>query len=134
MKLIWYPSYLENDTESSVKVFIRKDLAKYHDLRLRVESFLKKMEVLQDLQPLFSSEQLAPVRNGLYEMRIPPQRRGGVVRIYYCTGLVEKSTLVLLDAEFKKETAPGRTETALKRMATYHESSKGRENDGTKRR
>jgi len=134
VKLVWYPSYLENDDDASVKAFIRKDLAKYQDLRLRVDSFLKKLAVLQDLQPLFSSEQLAPVHDGLYEMRIPQRRRGGVVRIYYCIGQDDKDTLVLLDAELKKETAPGRTETALKRMGLYLESKKGRTNDGTKRR
>jgi putative component of toxin-antitoxin plasmid stabilization module len=134
VKLIWYPSYLENDEKASVKAFIRKDLAKYPDLRLRVKTFLDRLKDLQDLQPLFNSEQLAPVHDGLFEMRIPPRRRGGVVRIYYCVGQDDSKTFVLLDAELKHETDPGRTGTALKRMATYIESTKGRPNDGKKRR
>lgn len=119
MKLIWYPAFLESDEGASVKAFIRKDLAKHQDLRLRVEAFLAQLKDLQDPQPLFNTEQLAPVRDGLFEMRIPKRRRGGVVRIYYCFDNDDRKTWVLLDAELKHETAPARTDTALQRMALY---------------
>ena len=134
MKLIWYPDFLESFEGASVQAFISKELAKYPDLRLRVETFLKKLQALQDPQPLFNSEQLAPLGAGLFEMRVPKRRRGGVVRIYYCVGKDDLKTWVLLDAELKHETAPGRTETALKRMAIYLDSKKGRSDHGTKRR
>ena len=39
-------------------------MAKYPDLRLRVEAFLEKLKVLLDPQPLFNSEQLAPLGDG----------------------------------------------------------------------
>lgn len=134
MKLIWYPSCLESDEDASVKAFIHKDLAKFPELRLRTQTFLDKLKIVQDLQTLFNSEQLAPLSDGLFEMRIPKRRRGGVVRIYYCVGGNDSNILVLLDAELKHETAPSRTETAYRRMATYIKSTKGRSNDGKKRR
>jgi hypothetical protein len=134
VKLIWYPDFLESNEGASVKAFIRKELAQYPDLRLRVEAFLEKLKVLLDPQPLFKSEHLAPLGNGLFEMRIPKRRRGGVVRIYYCVGKDDQKTWVLLDAELKHETAPGRTGTAHRRMAIYLDPKKGRPYDGTKRR
>ena len=125
MKILWYPNYDEEGHGAAVKIFIRKELIKYKDLRFRVESFLKRLRVIPDIWILFNSEQIAFVKDGLCEMRIPKQRRGGVVRVYFCFGKKEKDTIVLLDAELKHETSPGRIGPAFRRMTDYINSNKG---------
>lgn len=121
MRLTWYPQHLDPSASAKVKEFFTKELKKHADLRERVGSFLENIAKVNDLQLLFEAEKIAPLSGGLYEMRIPPRRRGGVVRIYYCHDPVDYQTLYLLDAELKHETAPGRTDTAKKRMNEYFE-------------
>lgn len=127
MILKWYPSYLENDPDSDVRSFIRKDLAKYRELQVLVESFLGRVMEVSDLQPFFDSKQIAPLGADLFEMRIPKTRRGGVVRIYFCRHPGNKRELILLDAELKHEKAPARTATATSKKECFMKSFGGLE-------
>lgn len=129
MKLEWFPEEIDPEVTGAVKKFLEKGLKKEKVLQAQVKAFLNKLNDLQDLQPLFNSEELAPLpkeKKGLYEMRIPPQRRGGVVRIYFCLALGKEDTLVLLDAELKKKKS-GNYEKAKRNMKRYQEF-KGRIN------
>lgn len=53
----------------------------------------------------------------LFEFRIPPRRRGGVVRLYFAHKRGNPNTIVILSAEFKKksEAKPEKIKQAEKR-------------------
>ena len=54
-------------------------------------------------------------------MRIPPTRKGGVFRIYFCYSKEpnEKDTLILLAAELKHEKEPQKLNTARSNLKNY---------------
>ena len=60
-----------------------KDLSRHRpDLYLRVKSFLKVLSTVMDLSPFLQNEQIYKFPkeyDGLYEMRIPKQAKGGVL-------------------------------------------------------
>ena len=91
------------------------------DLYLRVRDFLKNLEVIEDVQSYFDLGYFYNLRDGLYEMRIPPERKGGVFRIYFCYEdlSVDSKTLILLDAELKHETAAKRLDAAKDKLKQY---------------
>jgi len=121
MRYTWYPVFLDPDATPKVKIFLRKDLKKYPDLLLRVQDFLKKVEQVTRLDQYYKTGEMEKLEGNLHEMRIPPKRRGGVVRIYFCVNPEDAQELILLDAELKHETAPGRTGAASKRLSEYQE-------------
>ena len=102
-----------------------KDLSKHRpDLYLRVKSFLKVLSSAVDLMPFLQNEQIyrfPKEYEGLYEMRIPKQARGGVFRIYFCMALNELNTLILLCAELKHKKEPMKLTTAFAKMKQYKE-------------
>ena len=119
MRFSWYPQFLEPDAQAKVQKFIQKDLKKYPDLVIRVREFLISVEKVENLDSYYKSEEMAKLEGALHEMRIPPKRRGGVVRIYFCVNPEDSRELMLLDAELKHETKPGRTDTAEHRLKEY---------------
>jgi hypothetical protein len=119
MRFDWYPENLDPPAEAAVKRFITKDLKKQAELLMRVKEFLKKVQDADDLQPFFSAGTMGALSSGLFEMRIPPRRNGGVVRIYFCRNPKDKGCLVLLDAEFKNETAGARIDVARDRLSKF---------------
>ena len=52
--------------------------------------------------------------SGISELRIPPSRRGGVGRYYYCNHPKETDTIVILDAEAKANGKATASRTILK--------------------
>ena len=124
MRLLWYPEYSPDNSSSSVWKSLRKDLAKRHDLMLLVEAFLKKLAPIKDLAELQKSEEIFPVGEGLWEMRIPKTRKGGVVRIYFCYKPDCPETLVLLEAELKHDKAGSGIPSARQRQTQYYEKLK----------
>lgn len=119
MKYSWYPLFLDPTAKEKVQIFIQKDLKKYHDLQLRVRDFLALVKKTENLEPYYKSQEISKLDGALQEMRIPPRRRGGVVRIYFCLNPEDSQEIMLLDAELKHETAPGRTDIAKKRLKEY---------------
>lgn len=91
------------------------------DLYVRVTDFLKKLEVTEDVQSYFNLRYFYSLKDGLYEMRIPPERKGGVFRIYFCYEdlSVESKTLILLDAELKHKKAAKRLDVAKSKLKQY---------------
>jgi len=116
---MWYPIFLDPEASPKVQTFLTKDLKKYPDLVLRVRTFLKAVEKVSTLLPYYKSEEMKKIEGDLHEMRIPQRRRGGVVRIYFCVNPHDSQELILLDAELKHETEPGRIQTALQRLRQY---------------
>ena len=119
LKFSWYPHFLDPDATAKVQKFIQKDLKKYPALLLRVHDFLSAVEKVENLDSYYKSEEMAKLDGALHEMRIPPKRRGGVVRIYFCVNPEDSREIMLLDAELKHETKPGRTDTANCRLKEY---------------
>ncbi|MEI6389316.1 MAG: hypothetical protein WCQ50_22135 [Spirochaetota bacterium] len=127
MKLLWYPDYGDTRDASSVYRNLAKDLAREKILLVQVEAFLERVESLADLGQMAQSEQVAPLGNGLHEMRIPKVRTGGVVRIYFCHAIADHQTLVLLEAEFKHTKAAQKRPSAERRLSEYREREKRKE-------
>lgn len=102
-----------------------KDLSRHRpDLYLRVKSFLKVLSTVMDLSPFLLNEQIYKFPkeyDGLYEMRIPKQAKGGVFRIYFCMAINEISTLILLCAELKHKKEPMKLGTAFTKLKQYRE-------------
>lgn len=102
-----------------------KGLSKYRqDLYLLVKSFLKALKKVTDITPYLQSEQISKITqkyDGLYEMRIPKQRKGGVFRIYFCFSKTNRQKLILLCAELKHDTKPMKLDNALIKLKQYRE-------------
>ena len=105
MKYLCYPEFEgQGGTESGfLRKFLHKDLKNHNDLRLLVIDFLKKIREADSLKPFLDAETISYLSEGYFEMRIPPQRKGGVVRIYFIRIKNKKDTLFLIDAELKKK-------------------------------
>jgi len=92
----------------SVEDFLSKlKLKKKHpDLWALVRRTIEKAEKPGGLQALEDSEYLGSlrgIREPIWEFRIPPKnRRGGVVRIYFCFKR-GSDCIICLDAELKKK-------------------------------
>lgn len=106
MRFSWYPQFLDPDAQAKVQKFIQKDLKKHPDLVIRVREFLISVEKVENLDSYYKSEEMAKLDGVLHEMRIPPVRHGGVVRIYFCVNPEDSRELMLLDAELKHEREP----------------------------
>lgn len=102
-----------------------EDLSKRRlDLYLRVKSFLRTLKNVLDITPYLQNKQIyrfPKEYDGLYEMRIPKQARGGVFRIYFCMSLHELKTLILLCAELKHKKEPMKLDTAFSKLKQYRE-------------
>jgi hypothetical protein len=83
MRFSWYPHFLNPDAHAKVQKFIQKDLKKHPDLVIRVRKFRISLEKVENRDSSYKSEEMAMLEGALHEMRIPPKRRGGVVRIYF---------------------------------------------------
>lgn len=134
MLFMFYPDtteFSEVNLDEIPKGNIAKEIVnlskKHRGLYLSVKVFLEKIKEADDLSVYFSTGTLLSLKEGLYEMRIPPQQRGGVFRIYYCYKELKESSkvLILLDAELKNEKEANRIEIARKKVTRYLASLKG---------
>ncbi len=125
MQVAYYPSCTENETEKGpIKNFLSKLGRNHPDLLSFVDSTLRKVEEGSNLNALKKNkwvERLHSVPESIFEFRIPPRRRGGVVRIYFCYKKKEPNCIILLAAELKKESDAAKTDVARKR---YREINK----------
>jgi hypothetical protein len=108
MKITFYPdsSEIEDDakfdTISSGQVGrLFKELRKKRpDLNSLVKKLLKKVYEKESIQFLFDTGEMDHLSGDIYEFRIPPQKSGGVVRLYF--GYKEKNHIVVYKGELKK--------------------------------
>jgi len=131
MNFIPFPERTFFDPETEPKDLVGdvgkelSDLSKQrNDLFLRVKSFLEKLKKEKDITNYLKIQQMEKFtgdKEGLYEMRIPKQARGGVVRIYFCFSETEENTIILLDLELKHKKKPMRLDVAHTKMLRYKE-------------
>ena len=126
MEFEWYPQYMDPDAKAQVQSFIHKKLAKHKELYVQVLEFLRKLKETEELETFYTSGWLKQLSGGLHEMRIPPRRPGGVVRIYFSFNPLKEHSLLILDAELKKDREAEKTDTASKRLTEYQEYLKRR--------
>ena len=101
---------------------IKKLKARHKEIYLFVRHFLvNELANADGLQPYFDSDYAASLKGGLYELRIPPARKGGVFRIYFCFKDFRESSgvLVLLDAELKHKREAMRINSAREKLRQY---------------
>jgi hypothetical protein len=131
MRFLYYPKHLYPEDEGDVETFIRKDLKKRLDLRSLVDDFRQKVQGATSLQPFYDDETIKYLaKDGIFEMRIPKTKSGGVVRIYFCHHPKIENVLVLLDAELKHDRTPQKTDRAKDRMKIFlNDLKKGGKNE-----
>ena len=96
------------DTEKELKELLSKlDIEGYPDVYALCESTLKDVMKSGNLDALFAPGIVRKLKNNktykIFEFRIPPKRRGGVLRIYFCYKSEDNSKIIILGSEFKKE-------------------------------
>lgn len=115
MIIEYYPrDYLS----SRVHRFLHKELKERPDLRLLTEEFVEKVKESDSLSVFVKIGWIKPLglvpcdsgksKTRLYEIRVPPERRGGVVRIFFIINKSDPQRILLLDAEIKHGTASRR--------------------------
>ena len=124
---MYYPSCTENETEKGpIENFLSTLQKKRSDLWSLVDETLRKVGEAENLDALIKSKyvgRLKRQKEPIFEFRIPPTKKGGVVRIYFCYKKKERNCIILLDAELKKrsEAAGEKIKEACKR---YREINK----------
>lgn len=129
MQFVFYPDSIEHEAVFPLSRIpngvIAKELEglskKQQELFSLVEDFLEKLEKVKDLSSYYETKRFENLGEGLYEMRIPKQRRGGVFRIYFCYQNLDGNSdvLVLLDAEVKHKRKPQRMDIARDKLNEY---------------
>ena len=92
MTIEYYPQTVNEEESSRIGKFLRKELRSRKDLKILVEKFLDKVKKSCSLKGFKEAEEIRELefittccgrdKVRLQEMRIPIQRKGGVVRIY----------------------------------------------------
>lgn len=105
VKIIFYPEE-SDENRSSVKKHIdslEQKHKKIYDLTQITLRIIEQngVKAIDDFKKRGICKLLG---NGLYELRIPKNAKGCVLRIYFQFHRFQKDTIVILDAEFKKRT------------------------------
>ena len=119
MKIIFYPEGLRKDKNYPEKTL--SSLKKEHsDLYSKVHLVLQKIRNgdRRTLSDLGKQKIYKPLGEGIFEFRIPPRAKGGVVRVYFTFSRTEKDTIIILDIECKKK-KKGKIGKALERKREY---------------
>lgn len=106
VKIIYYPDREDLEDKSGPIGRFLKDLRKDRpDLWAIVYQTMKSIRTRADLETLKRQRWAAQISYSkcpLYEFRIPPQKRGGVVRLYFAHKKNNPETICILSAELKK--------------------------------
>ncbi|MEI8095807.1 MAG: hypothetical protein WCG80_16480 [Spirochaetales bacterium] len=119
VQLQWFPEKVAGKRGGYVGEFLNKSTRRRPDLVACVEAFLSKLSLMDRVDTLFDSQQLASLGQDLVEMRIPKQRQGGVARVYFCWSPRVKNCAVLLAGEIKHGKAPEMLGVAQARLREY---------------
>jgi hypothetical protein len=93
-----------DDVEGQFKKLFQYLRKKHPDLFALVRTTIEEVEKKSNIDMLIRQEKVALLNYAkvpLYEFRIPPQRRGGVVRLYFGYKKNDKNTIVILAGELK---------------------------------
>ena len=108
MKVLFWPYWkATNEAAGSLEDFLSKLKLrkKYPKLLALAKSTVKRAGNPEGLLALRENGWAAKLRNenDIWEFRIPPRRKGGVLRIYFCLLGAPSESIICLDAELKKE-------------------------------
>lgn len=102
---------------------LNKLLKKDPRLYMRVMKFLQNVRKSDTLNPFEETQEIKKLdKSGLREMRIPPQAKGGVFRIYFG---IFNGVIVLINAELKHKKEASKIEIAKKEFAIVSAKHKG---------
>ena len=120
MNVIFCPNLTEFDEIEGQFKKLFNDLKKKHPklfalVRTTIEK-VKKSQNLSDLERQRWVSRLSEASLPIYEFRIPPTKKGGVVRLYFGYKKSDKNTIVILTGELKhkKEADPIKIKSAEK--------------------
>jgi len=119
MRVFYWPYWKEEEkAEGSLDDFLSKlKLEKHADLWALARKTIEEAEKPKGLEILKANQRVGPlkgVKEPIWEFRIPPRKRGGVVRIYFCHKKEDHNCIICLDAELKKraESSPQKIQSA----------------------
>lgn len=125
MRIVEYPRVLDPEKEGVWERFVKKNWRKYGRF---IALFAVICERLKEDDAAFSlyvqSGHIKRLDEDLWEFRIPPSGKGGVLRVYFCFSRLEEGKIVILDAEVKKR-SKGNLDNARNRLRVYREWEKG---------
>ncbi len=123
MKVLFWPYWRQPvEDRGSLQDFLRKlKLEKKHPkLYALAKATIELAEKPDGLEALTESGHAGMLQynRGLWEFRIPPRMKGGVLRIYFCMPRVRNERIVCLDAELKKdsESSPQKLDSAQRKF------------------
>lgn len=105
MNILYYPD--RDDIENTGSML--KKIMKRPDLWALTRETLKKVEKSSNLDFLIKTDwvgKLSHCKHPIFEFKIPPQKKGGVVRLYFGYVKNDSNTIIILSAELKKRTSP----------------------------
>jgi len=125
MKIVLFPERLPDEDTPIYELL--KSLERDHPREAALfKSIKNKLENSTDMTKFDQLRKLGYIerlKDELWEFRIPPKKKGGVLRIYFCFSKIERQKIVLLDGELKKRKRANTT-TAMKRLKAYREWEK----------
>jgi len=100
-----YISSIERIKTGPIRKFV-KDLGKKRpDLKSLLLKTINKAEKDDDLKDLERSSYVQHLDEDIWEFRIPPQRPGGVLRLYFAYDPNDRNHIKVLTCELKKKVA-----------------------------
>lgn len=110
MHIELYSDFSNKKNQSGPIVRFFKKLMNEHPPKfwLMVKETLEKVKKSSDLEVLKRQKWVRPlkhIKEPILEFRIPPSRRGGVVRLYFAYKKNDSNTIIILSAEKKKGSA-----------------------------
>lgn len=121
MRIVEYPKELDPQKAGVWERFVRKNWRKYGKFIALFEEMCRRLEQDDSLFTCYiQSGHIKRLDKDLWEFRIPPAGKGGVLRVYFCFARLEEGKIVILDAEVKKRTEGG-LDNAKERLRAYYE-------------
>ncbi len=129
MKVYFYPQLDEKKTPKvSLEDFLSNLRLDHPDLWTLVRKTIEQAEKPEGIDVLRKSQRVSILRglqDPIWEFRIPPRRRGGVVRIYFFFNKGDSDSIICLNAEFKKVIESSR-QKILAAQRIYQKIQKGK--------
>lgn len=125
MKIVEYPEELDPQSKGIWQKFCERNYLKYGKFLSQFERICARLVEDDSLFEYYAkSGHIKNLGDELWEFRIPPTGRGGVLRVYFCFAKSSQKKIVILDAEVKKK-SKGSLEKAKKRLKIYREWERG---------
>jgi hypothetical protein len=119
MEIVQYPEELDPEKKGILDRFAEKHRRRYGKFLSHFEEICRRLK--EDSTFFEVLEKNGYVKNlggELWEFRIPPAGKGGVLRVYFLFSRVTREKIVILDLEIKKE-SEANLERARERLKIY---------------